>query len=76
VIATATLTDGRTITVHVEHAIGSLERPMTDAMLESKFHDLADPVLGRAKVDQVLAACWKLGAAPDLRGLLGLLTPA
>ncbi len=76
VVATATLADGRTITVNVEHAIGSLERPMTDAMLESKFHDLADPVLGRAKVDQVLAACWKLGQASDLRPLLGLLTPA
>ena len=76
VVATATLTDGRVITVNVEHAIGSLERPMTDAMLESKFHDLADPVLGRAKVDQVLATCWKLGEASHLRGLLGMLTPA
>ncbi len=76
VVATATLTDGRVVTVHVEHAIGSLERPMTDAHLESKFHDLSDPVLGRARVDQILAACWKLGQAPDLRGVLGLITPA
>ncbi len=76
VVATATLNDGRVITVHVEHAIGSLERPMTDAHLESKFHDLSDPILGRAKVDQILATCWKLGQAPDLRSLLGLLTPA
>ena len=76
VVATATLTDGRVVTVHVEHAIGSLERPMTDAHLESKFHDLSDPILGRARVDQILEACWKLGQAPDLRALLGLLTPA
>ena len=75
VVATATLTDGRVITVNVEHAIGSLERPMTDAMLESKFHDLADPILGQAKVSQALQACWKLGSAADLRGLLALLTP-
>ncbi len=75
VVATATLTDGRVITVHVEHAIGSLERPMTDAMLESKFHDLADPILGQAKVGQVLQACWQLGTAPDLRGLMALLVP-
>jgi 2-methylcitrate dehydratase PrpD len=76
VVATATLTDGRVITVNVEHAIGSLERPMTDAHLESKFHDLSDPILGRAQVDQILATCWKLGEAPNLRSLLGLLTPA
>jgi 2-methylcitrate dehydratase PrpD len=75
VVATATLTDGRVITVRVDHAIGSLERPMTDAMLEAKFHDLSDPILGRARSEQALAACWSLGQAPDLRGLLALLRP-
>jgi 2-methylcitrate dehydratase PrpD len=75
VVATATLTDGRVITVRVDHAIGSLQRPMTDAMLEAKFHDLSDPILGRARSEQALAACWSLGQAPDLRGLLALLRP-
>src|SRR5882672_9145425 len=43
---TAILKDGRRIHVFVEHAIGSLERPLSDADLEAKFHGLADPVLG------------------------------
>ena len=34
---TAVLNDGRRVHVFVEHAIGSLQRPMSDAALEAKF---------------------------------------
>jgi 2-methylcitrate dehydratase PrpD len=70
--ATAILKDGRRIHVFVEHAIGSLERPMSDADLEAKFHGLADPVLGAARAKQLIAACWGLGKAADLRALAAL----
>ncbi|MEY3611877.1 MAG: 2-methylcitrate dehydratase, partial [Pseudomonadota bacterium] len=50
VYVTAHLTDGRSVKVHVEHAIGSLQKPMTDADLESKFRDLSDPILGADRV--------------------------
>jgi 2-methylcitrate dehydratase PrpD len=43
---TAVLTDGRRLHVSVEHAIGSLQNPMTDVLLEAKFHGLSDRVLG------------------------------
>ena len=72
---TAHLTDGRSVKVHVEHAIGSLQKPMTDADLEGKFHDLSDPILGAARVNDILKACWGLGQAPGLQGLLALLKP-
>ncbi|MBM3398649.1 MAG: MmgE/PrpD family protein [Betaproteobacteria bacterium] len=72
---TAHLTDGRSVKVHVEHAIGSLQKPMTDADLEGKFHDLSDPILGAARVNDILKACWRLGQAPGLQGLLALLKP-
>ncbi len=75
VFVTAHLKDGRSVKVHVEHAIGSLQRPMTDANLETKFHELADPVLGDAKVSNILKTCWGLGQAPNLQALLGLLKP-
>src|SRR6476469_9511964 len=42
---TAVLKDGRRVHVFVEHAIGSLERPMSDAALEGKFHSMADEVI-------------------------------
>src|SRR5688500_13224863 len=59
---TAVLKDGRREHIFVEHAIGSMHRPLTDAMLEGKFHSLADAVIGAKKVDALLAACWKLAA--------------
>jgi 2-methylcitrate dehydratase PrpD len=66
---TAILKDGRTVHVFVEHAIGSLERPMQDKDLEAKFHSLADAVIGQAKSDALIEACWTLADAKDVRGL-------
>lgn len=65
----AVLKDGRRVHVFVEHAIGSLERPMSDRDLEAKFHTLADEVIGKAKTDALIAACWEVGAAADVREL-------
>ncbi len=42
---TIRLTDGKVLSKHIEHAIGSLERPMSDEALEAKFADLADGIL-------------------------------
>ncbi len=75
VYVTAHLMDGRSVKVHVEHAIGSLQKPMTDADLERKFHDLSDPILGAGKAQDILAACWHLGDAPNLQDVLQLLKP-
>lgn len=72
---TAFLTDGRRVHVFVEHAIGSLQKPMTDAMLEGKFTQLAEPVLGAGKTRELIAACWRLGEAKDVRALAALCRP-
>lgn len=61
---TVTLNDGRTIHRHIVHAIGSVEKPMTDAQLDAKFRDLADGVLPAAQADRVLQMCRSL---PDLK---------
>ena len=73
---TAVLTDGRRVHVFVEHAIGSLQKPMSDAQLEAKFHGLTDPILGAAPSDGLIDACWLLGEAKDVRGLVKLAVPA
>jgi 2-methylcitrate dehydratase PrpD len=72
---TAVLKDGRREHVFVEHAIGSLERPMTDADLESKFHTLGDPVLGAARVGHLIEGCWALATTSDVRSLAALGRP-
>jgi 2-methylcitrate dehydratase PrpD len=66
---TAILKDGRKVHVFVEHAIGSLERPLSDLELEAKFHSMSDEVIGKAKSDALIEACWKLGAAKDVRAI-------
>jgi 2-methylcitrate dehydratase PrpD len=68
----AVLTNGSHIALRVDHAIGSLERPMTDAMLAQKFHDQADPVLGAVQVESLIQACWGLGQASSVKALVDL----
>jgi 2-methylcitrate dehydratase PrpD len=58
--ATVTLKDGRRLEQFIEHAIGSMENPMTDAALEAKFTDLADGVLPAARARRLMALCWKV----------------
>lgn len=68
--ATATLRDGRTIHVHVEHAIGSLQRPMSNADLDAKFSAMVAPVLGKNQCHELLDLCWKLSAQPSITTLI------
>jgi 2-methylcitrate dehydratase PrpD len=72
---TAVLTDGRREHVFVEHAIGSLQRPMSDADLERKFHGMSDAVIGAERSNALLSACWLLGDAADVRALTALARP-
>ena len=72
---TITMHDGRVHHLFVEHALGSMQKPLTDQMLEAKFHSLVDPVLGTAKARALIAACWGLGAASDVRALVALARP-
>jgi 2-methylcitrate dehydratase PrpD len=69
---TAVLSNGRREHVFVEHAVGSLQRPMSDGELESKFERLVAPVLGPAKVAPLVNACRALVDAPDVRELVAL----
>ena len=73
---TAVLKDGRRVHVFVEHAIGSLQNPMTDHNLEAKFHGLADPVLGQAQTAELISACWAVGEAPNVAALVKLALPS
>ena len=69
---TAVMQDGSRVHVHVEHAIGSLQNPMTDAQLEAKFHGLSDAVIGAARTKDLIQAAWRLGAAHTVQALIAL----
>jgi 2-methylcitrate dehydratase PrpD len=66
---TITLKDGRVLHKFIEHAIGSLEVPMSDQQLEAKFTDLAKGILPDAQVRKLIDTCWsveKLANAGDI----------
>ncbi len=69
---TAVMQDGSRLHVRVEHAIGSLQNPMTDAQLEAKFHGLSDAVIGAARTKDLIQAAWRLGDAPHVQALIAL----
>jgi 2-methylcitrate dehydratase PrpD len=66
---TLTLTDGRVVEKQVEHAIGSLARPMTDADLEAKFSELTEATLGAAGTKQLLDLCWRVGTLDNVASI-------
>jgi 2-methylcitrate dehydratase PrpD len=61
--------DGRSLHLKIEHAIGSLQRPLSDAELERKFHGLVDPVLGADRAARLVDLCRTLADATDVEPL-------
>jgi 2-methylcitrate dehydratase PrpD len=73
---TVTMNDGRSHHLFIEHAIGSVERPMSNDDLDRKFHGLVDPVLGAAKADDLIALSMRIASAEDLKSIAALARPA
>src|SRR5258707_137527 len=57
--------DGRALNRRIEHAIGSVEMPMTDKQLETKFADLADGIIPAPSIRRVMDACWNVETLPN-----------
>jgi len=72
---TIMLTSGERLEKHVEHAIGSIERPMTHADLAAKFTDLVEPILGGAHAARLLEAGWRMESLENIATLADLARP-
>ena len=59
------LKNGKTVEKFVEHAIGSLDRPMSDADLEAKFRGLAHGILQPEECERLIRLCWDIGNLKD-----------
>jgi 2-methylcitrate dehydratase PrpD len=59
------LKDGRMLHKSIQHAIGCLEQPMSDAALEAKFSDLADGILPPAQIQRLIHTCWTIEEQPS-----------
>ena len=68
-----TFKGGSVLTQHVEHALGSLQKPMSDADINFKFLDLTAEKFSKQKSQAVLEQCWRvsqLANAGDLGAVL------
>jgi 2-methylcitrate dehydratase PrpD len=70
------LKDGRRLVRFVEHAIGSLGKPMSDADLEAKFRGLVEGILSRAQTERLIRLCWEVGRLPDVAEVARASLPA
>ena len=59
------LPNGASHEMFVEHARGSLGRPLSDAELEAKFRGLAANELTPQAIDKLAVQCWSLARLPD-----------
>jgi 2-methylcitrate dehydratase PrpD len=55
--AVITLKDGRRLEKFIEHAVGSVERPMSDADLDKKVRNLCEGVLLAPRISRLIELC-------------------
>ena len=68
------LKDGRTVREHVINCRGRPENPMDPEEVEKKAAWLLEPVIGKEKVDQIIAVSRRLESFGSVRDLARLLT--
>ena len=59
------LKDRRRLEMFIEHAVGSVKNPMSDADLEKKFRGLAQGVLPAAQTRKLIDLLWKIEDLPN-----------
>ena len=64
---------GKRHEVHIAHAGGTADNPMSDAAIAAKFLANATPVIGRERAERAQAFVGSLETQPDVRELIALL---
>jgi 2-methylcitrate dehydratase PrpD len=60
-----TLKDGTRLEKYIEHAFGSVQRPMSDSDLETKFSGLVEGILPPEKSRRLMELCWRAWDLPS-----------
>ncbi|HUP95805.1 MAG TPA: MmgE/PrpD family protein [Burkholderiales bacterium] len=69
---TVHLRDGRTLTHRIDHAHGSVNRPLSDGDLEQKLKDLIDYGGSKCKAQPLVDAIWALDSVNDAGAIMRL----
>jgi 2-methylcitrate dehydratase PrpD len=67
------LNDGRSFSETVLHAVGSEQRPLTDADIEAKVRSLAKGGAAEGGIEELIAFVWRLDEIADVRPYMPLL---
>ena len=59
--------------VHIAHASGTIDNPMSDTAIEAKFLANATPAIGAEQARRATELVWALEKQPDARALIALL---
>jgi 2-methylcitrate dehydratase PrpD len=59
--------------IHIAHASGTADNPMSDAAIEAKFMANATPAIGRERAERARDFVWALEKQTDMRELVALL---
>jgi 2-methylcitrate dehydratase PrpD len=73
---TINLKSGKSLEKYVEHAVGSLGRPMSDADLEAKFRGLCANILSKDEAGKLIRLCWDVEKLKDAAELARASVPA
>ena len=73
---TIKLKNGKTLEKYVEHCVGSLGRPMSDADLEAKFRAFCPGILSKGEADKLIRLCWDIGKLDDVAEVARASVPA
>ena len=71
---TVHFSDGSSESANVDDFTGTPGNRMSDAQLSDAFRTSARGLLSQTRIEDILEAAWALDTAPDVRGLMALLT--
>jgi 2-methylcitrate dehydratase PrpD len=73
---TIRLKNGKSLEKYVEHAVGSLGKPMSDSDLEAKFRGLCTGILSKDEAGKLIKLCWDVEKLKDAAELARASVPA
>ena len=73
---TIKLKNGKSLEKYVEHCVGSLGKPMSDADLEAKFRKFCSGILAKGETDTLIRLCWDAGKLKDVGEVARASVPA
>jgi 2-methylcitrate dehydratase PrpD len=74
--ARVVLSSGRVLEKRIDRVVGSLQNPLSDRDLETKFRGQAEGVISASQMEELLGLCWRVSSLPDAAAIAKATVPA